>query len=156
MSKIKSILVILLSIAILGVSCEDDWGKNSREFWEAYFSVIKGKEFKLDKDCFSGKYNKLFDELNEEFLTRNYFEMLITLKKIITLDMENCPYKDELLIISDAKTALHNGTFFKNLMRNKSKLTEVIKSYLKSEKTSAQLGKVIGELTKILTYGVSF
>lgn len=156
MLNIKSIFVILLSIVILGASCEDDWGKNSREFWETYFSVIKGKEFKLDKDCFSGKYNKLFDKLNEEFLTRNYFQMLMTLKSMINLEIENCPYNDELLIISDSQTAMHNGTFFKNLMKNKSKISEVIKNYTKSDKSAAQLGRLIGELTKILTYGVSF
>jgi hypothetical protein len=156
MSKFKSIIVILLSIAILGVSCEDDWGKNSREFWEAYFSVIKGKEFKLNKDCFSGEYNQLFGELNKQFLIRNYFGMLMTIKTIITLEIEKCPYNDELLIISDANTALHNGTFFKNLMKNKSKLTEVIKNFLHSDQRSEELGKVIGELTKILIYGVSF
>ena len=156
MSNSRKIFVLCVLIFLVQSNCANDWAKNTREYWSAYFGVIKGRDFHLDQDCLSGKFNELFDELNRAILTMDVVQVIYNIEKMIELEKTTCPLGDSTRILQDFNTAMRNGTLLKNVMKNFSLLKDKLTKYYDSDRSSCALGTCIGEVTKILTYGTSF
>jgi hypothetical protein len=127
-----------------------------RDFWKAYFGIIKGKDFVLDVDCMGGKFDDLWDELKIDLISSNWPMILLTLEKIYILEKEKCPFDVYSSILVDFITALRNGTLFKNTLKNMSLLKEKISQFIKSDKGACAMGTCVGEITKIMTYGMGY
>jgi len=156
MSNSRKIFVLCMFIFLVQSNCANDWGKDTRDFWSAYFGVIKGREFHLNEDCLSGKFNDLFDDLNRAILTMDVVQVIYNIEKMIELEKTTCPLGDSTTILKDFNTAMRNGTLLKNVLKNSSLLKDKLTKYFDSDKSPCALGTCIGELTKILTYGTSF
>ena len=156
MSNSRKLFVISMLLLLAQSLCVQEWAKSPREFWSAYFKVIKGKEFSLHMDCLSGKFNDYFEELNKGILTNDVVKIVYNINRIINLESNVCPFDEFSSILRDFNIALRNGTLIKNVMKNSSLIKEKLNIYIRSDRTSCAFGTCIGEVTKIVTYGTSF
>jgi hypothetical protein len=156
MSNSRKLFVISMLLLLVQSLCVQEWAKSPREYWSAYFKVIKGKEFSLDKDCLSGKFNEYFEDLNKALLTSDVVQIVWNINRIFNLESSVCPFEEYSTILRDFNTALRNGTLMKNIMKNSSLIKEKVQMYIQSDRSACALGTCIGEVTKIVTYGTSF
>ncbi len=149
----KHFYLILISLCFLNLSLQEIARSSTRDFVTAYFQTIRGKDYILDRDCLSGKFDDMVKELIAEFKERNWIMFAVTLHSIISLELKNCPVEDFEGIIKDLRISMKNGTSLANTLKNFSCIKEEFKEYLNSEESSAALGHLIGKLTKIVVYG---
>ena len=75
---------------------------------------------------------------------------------MIELEFEKCPLTEYATILRDFRTASNNGTLIKNVMKNITLIREHIMKYVNSDRSKCAFGTCVGQLTKIVTYGMSF
>jgi hypothetical protein len=149
--KIVSIIAILF---INSCTCVD-W-EGTREFLNAYFSSIRGKDWKIDDDCLSGKFVEYVNNLEIALATRDYIQIFNLINSIISLEREKCPVQDYSQIVKDVKTALRNGSAIKNVFKNVGNIKTRIDEYFTSDHSLCAKGSLVGSLTKIAVYGTSY
>lgn len=135
---------------------ERSWDKKTKEFFNSYFKTLLGDNFQLEDNCLSGEFDIDLDLLDNAIINMDIFLTLNLAKKVISLELSNCPYEVTFTILKDFKTALINGSFAINSIRSSNYIYHVIKDYIfESEKVPSQLGVVVGKLAKITIYGAS-
>ena len=151
-------LKILFLCFVLFTVCKSSEGvsKSARDFWKAYFGIIKGKDYKFNEDCLSGRFDMFYNELINDIAHGHITNIIPDIEKLINLEYESCPLHEFMTIQNDLKTAFRNGTFIKNLLKNSNLLEDKIKAYMESDKSACAAGTCLGQVTKILAYGAGF
>ncbi len=153
MRSIKSIIVLTFCL-FKTVLNEKPWVHNTRDFINSYLGVIKGKEFVLDTDCFSGKFDELFEVVLNTIRTLNVVKFVKTIEEMIHLEETKCPIREIKEIFADFYTANKNGLVLKNIMKNSALIEHNISQYISSDRSACALGNFAGAIMKIVTYGI--
>lgn len=153
----KVFLLLLTILSVIKVSTSSNAITTaSRDFWSAYFGVIKGKEFIMDVDCLGGKYDEYFTDLQTALLSMDFVKILFDLDMILNLEVEKCPLAEYNRIIKDLKISFRNGTLMKNVLRNFAFIQSKIEKYMESDRSACATGSCVGEITKIAIYGMGY
>ncbi len=154
----RIIFVLAFCLFHIGLLKKPDhsWSKFSRDFFNSYFGVIKGKEFSLDIDCFSGNFEKMSEDLTKAMSAGDFVKIVFDINQMINLEVTKCPLEEFRAIWHDFETASKNGTLFKNLFKNAALIEQNLKQFIESDKSACEMGRTIGSIMKIATYGVGY
>lgn len=158
MKLISLIFLICLNLSFYNsLNLKDrSWDKKTKEFFNSYFKTILDNNFELQDNCLSGEFDIDLDLLDNAISNHDIILTLSLIKKVISLELLNCPYDVTFTILKDFKTSLINGSFAFNSIKSSNYIYHIIKDYIfESEKVPSKLGVVVGKLAKITIYGAS-
>jgi hypothetical protein len=152
----KYIFTIFIFFSYLinnSLSLQNKATNKTRDFMTSYIKAFRGKDWVMDKDCLSVKFDDMSRELISDIKERNWIKFGFTLYSIIRLEMKECPFEDIEGIFKDLRISMKNGSSLTNTLKNYTYLELELKKYLDSDKSASSFGSFIGRITKIVVYG---
>lgn len=152
----KKFIIVTLILLCSSFVLNENHANEGKKFLESFFKTLKGKDWKLNEDCLQGKYTEYVEQIKEAMKNSDLNKAFSLLRELIKLETEKCPIKDIENVGIDIKSAMKNGQVVRNIMKHFNIIYTNIEEYFEIKiRSYAQLGRLVGIITKISVYGTS-
>ena len=93
-----STFVLFLCVTI---NTADSWTHKQRDFWNAFFGIIKGEQWIMDEDCLSGKFDEYELALKKAIENVDLEGIIKNVDLVLTLELTKCPIAEYKEIIKN-------------------------------------------------------
>jgi hypothetical protein len=147
--KVSLIMILILTT----LNCTE-WNQRARDYLTGYLDVVVGKDYNLNIDCLSGKFDTTLSKIEQAIESFDYTTAFFQLKNLYSLEMSTCPMAVFELINRDFEIAFRKAIVLRNVFKNFFAIDELCKEYVfDSDRSAKGLGTLMGKLTKIVVYG---
>lgn len=147
-------ILLFLTLVVIGLSCISASGSEGRDFITGFFQTVKGKDWKLNENCFGPAVDADLVDLKAAIQAFEFNKALEILSKIAVESKADCPVEEFLelqnLVVEKAKS----GELLKNIQKNFLEIIRLVKENLTNpeQRTPYNFGKTLGSIALLVLY----